>query len=98
MSESSNSASGNAPPKKASNFRKFRFSNRFNAYNRNSEPRVKPVSIEIATTNYHNSNRMDSESTISQLNPGEPNSYRIVPNQKCEYPGWKLYFPEEGLY
>lgn len=98
MNDNSQSAVNNAAQKKSTNFRNFRFPKRFNSYNRNSEPRIRPISVQISS-NQVNQNTMNSPSTSNtQSNTGEPTSYQINVNQKCDYPGWKLYFPEEGLY
>lgn len=78
--------------KKKSNYRNFnRFANRFNPANRNTGPRERPISMQIPQSSNQNGN---AESTTSQ-HIGEPLSFRIG-NANSEYPGWKLYFPQEG--
>lgn len=80
--------------KKKSNYRGFnRFANRFNPANRNTGPRERPISMEIPQ---QQASSNQSGGSNSQHNAAdEPLSFRID-DKRCDYPGWKLYFPQEG--
>lgn len=93
---SDNSANTVNDARKSTNFKKFRFTNRFNAYNRSTEPRIRPISMQISSNQINRSSMSSPLSSDNQANVEEPTSYRINANQKCDYLGWKLYFPEEG--
>lgn len=78
--------------KRKSTYKHFnRFGNRFNPANRNNAPAQRPISMQISKLP---SNMSNGDGNASQQN-GEPLSFRID-DKNCEYPGWKLYFPQDG--
>lgn len=89
---------GDTNKKKPNNrgFNRFRFS----PFNRNAGPRERPISMQIpqqpstSTAGINNNNRSPAADPNQTQN--ETQSFRID-DPNAEYPGWKLYFPQEGI-